>query len=142
MAVRGGPQGPWRGTPGWPTPAGAGIVGAMTRTPPHTTLLAVGLLVLAVGCSGADPLAADPVSTTSVAVVDNDFEPIAIEVQPGEEVTWTWEGSAPHNVVGDGFESEVISEGTFTHTFDTPGIEEYVCTLHNGMRGVVHVGEG
>ena len=104
------------------------------------TVLATALLLLAAGCgSGADPLAADPVATTSVAVVDNDFEPIAIEVEPGAEVTWTWEGRAPHNVVGDDFESEVMSEGTFSHTFDTPGTVEYVCTLHNGMRGVVHV---
>ncbi|WP_370324592.1 plastocyanin/azurin family copper-binding protein [Euzebya sp.] len=104
-------------------------------------LALLGLLVIgAAACSsGPDPLEADPVATSSVDVDDNVFEPIAVEVAPGTEVTWTWVGSNDHNVVGDGFESELVTEGTFSHTFEDAGTVEYRCTIHPAMRGVVRV---
>ena len=76
---------------------------------------------------------------TEVAVRDNYFEPAAIEVPVGAMVTWRWDGDNPHNVVGDGFESEIQTEGTFAHVFAEPGRHEYRCTLHGGMRGEVVV---
>lgn len=83
-----------------------------------------------------------PVSgITEVAVHDNLFAPAAIEIPVGTTVTWTWEGERPHNVVGDGFESPVQESGTFERTFETPGIHDYQCTLHGGMRGRVVVAE-
>ena len=81
------------------------------------------------------PVTADP----TVAVVDNRFEPDEVVVEVGTEVTWVWEGRAAHNVVGDGFESDVMVAGDFAHTFDTTGSFTYVCTLHPGQEGVVHV---
>jgi plastocyanin len=103
-------------------------------------LLSTALLVLATGCTlGPDPFEAEPVATTQVAVRDNVYEPLAIQVAPGDEVTWTWEGRIEHNVVGPGFETELITEGEFTHAFDEVGVVEYVCTIHPGMRGVVRV---
>jgi Copper binding proteins, plastocyanin/azurin family len=55
-------------------------------------------------------------------------------------VTWVWddEGMA-HDVSGDGFKSEIQTEGTFSHTFEESGDYPYVCTLHSGMRGTVTV---
>ena len=38
-----------------------------------------------------------------------------------------------------GFQSEVMREGTFTHTFSTPGTYDYTCTLHGQMKGRVIV---
>ena len=44
-----------------------------------------------------------------------------------------------HDVSGDGFKSEIQTEGTFSHTFDDAGDYPYVCTLHAGMRGTLTV---
>ena len=78
---------------------------------------------------------------TEVGVVDNAFEPANLQVIAGEDVTWTWNGSNDHNVIGDSLESPVQDTGTFIYTFDEPGEYEYVCTLHAGMDGTVVVGE-
>ena len=89
---------------------------------------------------GGDP--GPPVAGVTEVTVDDDFfAPAAIEVPAGTTVTWRWEGNNRHNVVGDGFESPVQDSGLFTHTFDDPGIYDYECTLHNGMRGQVQVTE-
>lgn len=104
------------------------------------------LVLLGGGCvSGPDPLAFEPEQTSSVAVQDNVYRPISIAVDPGTEVTWTWEGQANHNVVyeegpGASFASELLSEGTFTQTFNEPGMVRYQCTIHSRMNGLVIVG--
>ncbi len=87
------------------------------------------------GAGGNSPVR----GATEVAVRDNVFEPAAIEVPAGATVTWRWEGRHPHNVVSDGFESEVQTDGAFTHTFAEPGRYAYRCTLHGGMDGEVVV---
>ena len=81
------------------------------------------------------------VDDARVGVVDNDFEPERLEVPVGETVTWVWEGRANHDVVGEGFSSEVQRSGTFAHTFETEGEYPYRCTLHPGMEGLVAVVE-
>ena len=95
------------------------------------------------GCAAAGGSApdADPVATSEVDVADDVFEPAAIEVTAGTEVTWTWVGSNAHNVTADGFSSETQTTGTFRHTFSEPGTYEYRCTLHPRMTGTVLVTE-
>lgn len=103
-------------------------------------LLVTTVLLLAVACDGGqDPASAEPVEGTTIAVQDNRFDPPNLHVRTGDTVTWTWEGSASHDVSGDGFASEVQTAGTFAHTFVAAGTYEYVCTLHSGMRGQVVV---
>ncbi len=107
-------------------------------------------LLAACGSSGGQDQGDEERSTTEtpvagvtdVAVRDNSFEPAAIEIPVGATVTWRWEGDHDHNVVGDGFESETQTEGTFAQTFAEAGRHEYRCTLHGGMRGEVVVIEG
>lgn len=113
----------------------------MLRTVGVTVLAVVGLVVL-VGC-GQTPLEEiEPaVGVTEVAVNDDEFGPRVVEVPRGTTVTWNWEGRRRHNVVGEGFQSELIAEGTFQHTFDAPGWYRYICTLHAGMNGAVSVVE-
>lgn len=109
---------------------------------PPLALLAAGVLLAACGGGGATDLAAEPaVSGGEVSVVDNAFEPANLEIAVGDEVTWSWEGSAAHDVVGDGFDSGVQREGAFSHTFDEPGTYDYECQLHNGMDGRITVVE-
>jgi plastocyanin len=84
----------------------------------------------------------DPVvGVSNVAVRDNEFGPSAVEVPVGTTVTWQWDGKDEHNVVGDGLESPLQSEGTYAYTFDEPGTYEYHCTKHFFMRGEVVVTE-
>jgi plastocyanin len=77
------------------------------------------------------------VMTTSVSVVDNAFDPAAIQVSPGATVTWTWNGSATHNV---NFASASIADGPsqISGTYavampTTPGTYSYVCDFHPGI---------
>lgn len=107
-------------------------------------LLAVGLLAtvaLASACAdaGDGPTVDAAVAGTEIAVLDNDFEPEALEVSVGDIVTWTWNGNNPHDVSGEGFASEIQRSGTFAHTFEEAGEFPYVCTLHRGMRGLIVV---
>ncbi len=112
-----------------------------------TTTLRLGAIALGAGLLLAAcqaPLAddAEPVrGTTAIFVRDNKFEERVIEVPAGTTVTWTFEGNHQHNVVGDGFVSDVQQNGTFEHEFTTPGRFDYKCTLHGGMTGRVLVVE-
>ncbi len=49
------------------------------------------------------------------------------------------ERAAQHNVVDEGFQSEIQAQRTYEHRFDAPGTFTYVCTLHRGMDGTVVV---
>jgi plastocyanin len=86
------------------------------------------------GSAGPPPSVEGP----AVAVRDYQFEPTTLTVERGATVTWVWEGRAPHDVVGQGFESKDQSSGTFRHTFEQPGTY-YECTIHPGMEGSVVV---
>jgi plastocyanin len=81
------------------------------------------------------------VSTTSVAVRDNVFDPQNIQVARNATVTWTWAaGASAHNVTfTDGTHSSDIATGSYTRTFATAGTFNYSCTLHAGMNGTVTV---
>lgn len=75
----------------------------------------------------------------AAAVRDNFFEPAALEIPAGTTVVWTWEGRAPHNIIGKELEAPVQTSGTFSHAFAAPGTYDYVCTLHRGMHGRIMV---
>jgi plastocyanin len=110
-------------------------------------LLVVMLALLGAGCAGsppessrevpadAGPVADDP----TVAVLGRSFAPETLVVEEGTTVTWVWEDTSAHDVVGDGFDSGIQSTGTFTFTFGASGTYPYVCTLHPGMDGTVIV---
>lgn len=108
-------------------------------------------LALAVSCGSATAptthttTGGDTGKTTStsnqVSVVDNSFSPSATTVTSGTTVTWTWGGSASHNVTfDDGAHSATQSSGTYARTFTTPGTYNYKCTIHGAaMSGSVTV---
>ena len=103
-------------------------------------VLAVVVLAACMPAGGSDPADAAPVKTGEVVAKDNRFDPVAVEVPAGTTVTWRFEdGSVPHNVKGDGFESRTQSSGSYRHRFDAPGTYAYRCTLHSGMKGRVVV---
>lgn len=74
------------------------------------------------------------------------FEPAAIAISAGTEVTWEWTGEGDqHNVISDdlGFESELTQEMgfTFSQTIEQTGTHTYYCGPHEfqGMKGGIHV---
>ncbi|WP_331234005.1 halocyanin domain-containing protein [Natronorarus salvus] len=74
------------------------------------------------------------------------FDPPAILVDPGTEVTWEWTGEGgSHDVteVDGAFGSDLAEEAghTFSHTFEEEGTFRYVCSPHEGvgMKGAVVV---
>jgi plastocyanin len=110
--------------------------GSMTRL----FLWVAAVTLTAAGC--ASPGSAGPptsVEGPAVAVRDYQFEPTTLTVETGATVTWVWEGRAPHDVAGQGFESVDQSSGTFRHTFEQPGTYPYECTIHPGMEGSIVV---
>lgn len=106
------------------------------------------------GANNFDGSASDETGSDSVTVMvgagENNlaFDPAAIRVSTGTEVTWEWTGKgASHNVVAENgdFESELVNtEGhTFPHTFESTGNFNYYCNPHkaSGMKGSVIVEE-
>jgi plastocyanin len=91
-------------------------------------------------CSGQslDDLPSE-VGTSHILVQDNKFSPRVTQVPAGTEVTWEWDASTQHDVAGEGFRSETMREGTFSHVFTFTGKFDYVCRLHGGMTARVIV---
>ena len=93
-----------------------------------------------------DATDSDEVSVDVGAEGGLSYSPPAVAVSPGTTVVWEWTGEGgDHNVAAEdgSFQSETVGdEGfTFEHTFEEPGIYEYVCTPHEavGMKGAIVV---
>jgi plastocyanin len=71
------------------------------------------------------------------------FAPQAIEVEVGQEITWTNEDSAPHTVTatsGAEFDSGTMEQGaSYTWKATKPGTVEYFCAIHPDMTGTITV---
>ena len=93
-------------------------------------------------------------ATSAVTIRDRAFEPLAIRVEPGTEVSWHNASEEGHTVESAVFNPDVATEWSYysadmppgrtaTHTFAEPGVYEYGCTVHGAesMCGVVLVGE-
>ena len=89
----------------------------------------------------ATATSATPPMQANVAVGDNFFNPSSTTVAVGGQVTWTWGGSATHNVTfSAGTNSGNQSSGTFDRTFPAAGSFDYLCTIHGAaMSGTVTV---
>ncbi len=126
-----------------------GLVGLLRRRSGRiatTVLQATGLVMLAGALVGvvASAIVEDtppPVSDSpTVTLVDSSYQPADVTVRAGDTVTWVWEdGAVQHDVVAEGFASEVQADGTYRRDFEEPGIYAYRCTLHPRMTGTVTV---
>lgn len=72
-----------------------------------------------------------------------------VKIEPGETVTWHFDGSTmPHNAAGTSNEWRVPEDGTFVtsgsfpKTFGQAGTYRFLCQVHPQMTGTVTVGEG
>jgi plastocyanin len=86
--------------------------------------------------------------TVEVGQFGNSFTSSVVDVSPGETVTWNFH--ATHTTTSDAttgpevWDSGILSTGSFSHTFTTPGSYPYYCALHSqpggtAMNGVVNV---
>ena len=89
------------------------------------------------------PTGGPPPTTATVTLIDESYQPPAIEVAVGATVTWeNIDGDDEHTVTSsDGaFNSGVFAPGTdFEHTFDAPGTFPYFCAIHPEMEGTITV---
>jgi plastocyanin len=68
------------------------------------------------------------------------FIPTTVTIRAGQAVWWKWDdGSVPHNVTADTFQSLTQEHGSYARTFDAAGTFQYKCTIHSGMTGKVIV---
>ena len=125
----------------------AGIGSLLRPMPAASALVAALTLVLAVAACGGGTAAdgeATPVATTTVDLPTSyRFAPVAITVAAGATVTWTNHDNFTHTVALDGVQPLTMAPGeSATHSFTTPGLYPYVCSLHpKDMNGSVLVTE-
>jgi plastocyanin len=109
-------------------------------------VLALGAAALA--CSGDDGPSqpSDGNGAVTVNVVNNSFNPDAVNVPVNGTVTWQWNSSGVvHNVTfQDGAPgSGNRSSGSFPRTFTAAGTYPYICNIHpTEMTGTVTVAAG
>lgn len=85
-----------------------------------------------------------PVATTDVDLPKSyKFNPVAISVDAGEEVTWTNNDDFPHNVHlldGSGVTEDLPVGESVSMSFDEAGDYYYECSIHpQQMRGKIVV---
>jgi plastocyanin len=102
------------------------------------------LTLLLAGALPTKPLAEKPAVSPVVEVhIDNfAFTPGEVTVARGTTVKWTNRDDIPHTVAEKGlsFRSRPMdTDESFSHTFTTPGVVDYFCTLHPHMTGRVIV---
>jgi len=86
------------------------------------------------------PMAAS--SGSQIEVKNFTFEPMMLSIAVGTTVTWKFDDSAQHTVSADdkSFVSPALSNGqTYTHTFTTAGTFQYICSIHQYMKGTIVV---
>ena len=79
---------------------------------------------------------------SEVHAVNNTFTPAVLTVPVGTTIRFVNDDTEIHDVVqrGGGFDSGLLFQGnSWSYTFDTPGIFEYVCLPHPFMSGTITV---
>jgi plastocyanin len=77
--------------------------------------------------------------TVEVAMVDDRFDPVVVEIPAGTTIDWVNRGQDWHSVAAfDGsFDSGRVAPGEhFSYRFETPGAYQYICK-HHGLQGMI-----
>jgi plastocyanin len=104
----------------------------------------VGLLAAAlpaVGAGSAVMVAAAAPSAT-VEIANFKFAPLDLTVSAGTTVIWKNADDSPHRVadINGAYASAALdTDDSFSHTFATPGVYRYICSLHSYMKGEIVV---
>lgn len=92
-------------------------------------------------------------ATVDISMMDSFFVPVTKTINVGDTVRWTNNGNLPHtstsgvdgnSVNGIWDSGTLLSDQTFSFTFDEPGTFPYHCTFHwfRGMKGTIIVQSG
>ena len=69
-----------------------------------------------------------------------EYRPSTVTVEPGDTVTFVNDDEAPHDAVGDGWATELLTQGdSDAVVFSAAGTYAYTCSIHPDMRGTVVV---
>lgn len=119
-----------------------------TRLAGAALAASLALAALLTGCSNGTGSAASAAGdVVTVTVKDMSYQPAEVTIHPGDTVEWVFDdGGMPHDVSGEGdleglLQSELLTEGTYSYTFDEAGTYAYSCTPHPMMVGTVIVEE-
>lgn len=119
-----------------------------TRLAGAALATALTLAAMLTGCStGTDSAASAAGTVVTITVKDMSYQPAEVTIHPGDTVEWIFDdGGMPHDVSGEGdmegiLQSELLTEGKYTYTFDETGTYTYSCTPHPMMVGTVVVEE-
>jgi Copper binding proteins, plastocyanin/azurin family len=77
-----------------------------------------------------------------VSMLSGAFSPAHLDVMTGDNVAWTNTSTKTHNIKfeTEGFDSGRVPPRTgANHVFPVAGVYPYVCTIHDGMTGVIGV---
>ena len=88
------------------------------------------------------PPAAAPTGGPAVGIENFNYVPAELSVPTGTTVTWTNHDDVQHTITAsdNSFSSQAIdTDGTFSHTFSTPGTYSYFCAIHPFMTAKVTV---
>jgi LPXTG-motif cell wall-anchored protein len=81
-------------------------------------------------------------ASTSVTIRDFTFSPKSVTIDAGDTVTWTNEDDVEHSATAEdgSFDTGTFGNGrSRSHTFDTAGTFQYICTPHPFMKGTINV---
>ncbi len=96
------------------------------------------------GCSAGAAASGDAEPAATITVKNMAYSDTEVTVQVGDTVEWVFEDGVPHDVAGDGdleglLQSELLTEGSYSYTFEEAGTFAYHCTPHPMMVGTVIV---
>jgi plastocyanin len=103
-----------------------------------------GMLAAAIPAIGAGGVAsvAAATRTTTVEIANFAFAPKDLTITAGTTVTWKNADDSPHRIadINGAYASAALdTEDSFSHTFATPGVYNYICSIHPYMRGTIVV---
>lgn len=108
-------------------------------------VLAVALALTLTACSGAPTSTAPPGAGTTatgtiVSMKGLAFDPVQVDIAPGDSVTFVNNDTVPHDLAGGSWKSGTIAPGaSYTQKFSAAGTDPVRCTIHPAMTMTVNV---
>ena len=114
--------------------SGALLLGGLTLG----ALLAAAPLVVA----GKPAAVATAAPAATIEIANFAFKPPDLTVAAGTTVAWKNADDSPHriaDVAGTYASAALDSDDSYSHTFATPGVYTYICSIHPYMKGKIVV---
>lgn len=104
-----------------------------------SSLVAAGLPAIGKGSQAATAAA---VHTATVQIDNFKFTPPDLTVAAGTTVVWKNADDSPHRIAdkkGAYASAALDTDDSYSHTFATPGVYDYICSIHPYMVGKITV---